>query len=194
MQHLCAGRRQQPLLTRTTRHRAGAKVRDKRPGADDAGMARPHRIHIDEAGNDLCKRLGNGPGNGRRSGGTSLAGGQQQNRHACLHSLFHHLAGFSGKPQRRHHEAVAVRDKRTGTPLVFTASNVVKHRYRWGDIGRLGKAGSNMFGCSLHRRIDGVEIESRRILDIARHHWPLEEMDVVHLLDDAGRIINVGKV
>ena len=51
-----------------------------------------------------------------------------------------------------------------------------------------------MLGRSLHRRIDGIEIERCRVLDIARHHRPLEEMDVVHLLDDAGRVINVGKV
>ena len=194
LQHLRAGRRQQPLLARTARHRAGTKVRDKRPGADNAGMTRSHRIDIDEACNNLGKCLGNGPGDSRRRGGPGLTGRQQQNRHAGLHRLFHHLAGFGGKAQWRHHEAVAVRDERAGTPLVLATGNVMEHRHSRSDIGCFGKTGSDMLGRSLHRRIDGIEIESCRILDVARHHRPLEKMYVVHLLNDAGRVIDVGKV
>ena len=74
LEHLRTGGRQQPLLTRTARHRAGPQVGHERPGADDAGVTRPHRIDIDQTCDDFSQRLCHRTCDGRRRRGTGLSG------------------------------------------------------------------------------------------------------------------------
>ena len=38
-----------------------------------------------------------------------------------------------------------------------------------------------------------IHLHGLRILDIARHHRPAEEMDMLHLLDDPRSSMNIGK-
>ena len=42
-----------------------------------------------------------------------------------------------------------------------------------------------------HAGVERVEVHIERIGDVARHHRPLEEMDVVEPLDDARRVVDV---
>ena len=70
----------------------------------------------------------------------------------------------------------------------------MKHRDCRREEGCLGETGADMLGRALHRRIDSVEIQRRRVGDITRHHRTLEEMDIVHILDDPRRVIDVGKI
>ena len=74
LQHLGTAGRQQPLLTRSARHGPGPQIRYKWPGADNAGMPRHHRVHIDQPGNDFGQCLCHGPGDGSWRGGTGLPG------------------------------------------------------------------------------------------------------------------------
>ena len=48
-----------------------------------------------------------------------------------------------------------------------------------------------MLGCAHHAGVERVEVHFERIGDIARHHRPLEEMDVVEAVDDTGGIVDV---
>ena len=42
-----------------------------------------------------------------------------------------------------------------------------------------------------HAGVERVEIHLERIGNVARHHRPLEEVDVVEALDEARRVVNV---
>ena len=57
----------------------------------------------------------------------------------------------------------------------------------------LGKAGTYMFGRAFDSGINRVQVKCCRISYIARHHRTLKEMDIVHILDDARGIINIGQ-
>ena len=48
-----------------------------------------------------------------------------------------------------------------------------------------------MLGGAHHAGIERVEVHIERIGNVARHHRPLEEMDVVEPLDDAAGVIDV---
>lgn len=48
-----------------------------------------------------------------------------------------------------------------------------------------------MLGRAHHAGIERVEVHFERIGNVARHHRPLEEMDVVEPVDDAGGVIDV---
>ena len=48
-----------------------------------------------------------------------------------------------------------------------------------------------MFRRAHHAGVERVEIHIERIGDVARHHRPLEEMDVVEPVDDARGVVDV---
>ena len=48
-----------------------------------------------------------------------------------------------------------------------------------------------MLGGARHAGVERVEIHLQRVGNVARHHRPLEEMDVVQPVDDAGGVVDV---
>ena len=70
----------------------------------------------------------------------------------------------------------------------------MQHRNDGGHEFRFGKAGADMFCRTLYRRIHCIQIHCARIFNIAGHHRTLEEMDIVHFINDARGIINIGQI
>ncbi|CAI8217493.1 MAG: Uncharacterised protein [SAR116 cluster bacterium] len=70
----------------------------------------------------------------------------------------------------------------------------MKHSNRRRHKGGFGKTRADMLGRTFYRRIDCIEVKRIRLGNIAGDHRALEEMDIVHLLDNARRIIDVGQI
>ena len=56
---------------------------------------------------------------------------------------------------------------------------------------RMHPAAADVLGRAHDRGVAGVEVHLERIGDIARHHRALEEMDVLHDIDDAADVVEV---
>ena len=154
-------------------------------------MAGLERIDIDEADQHFGDRLHDGAGNRRRGRRAGLAGRQQQDRNAALHAGFEHAAGVLGEFHRRHDEAVGVGDERPGAEILLAAGDRVEHLQRRRDVLAHREAGADMLGRAHHAGVERVEIHLERIGNVARHHRPLEEMDVVQPLDETRGVVNV---
>ena len=191
VRHLTGGGRQERLLGAAAGHRSRAQIRDEAPGAKDGRVARLDRIHIDQTGKALGHFLRQGARNGGRRRGTGLTGREQQDRHAAAHGDFQALAGIGRELHRRHHEAVRLADEGAFTPLVFATGDHVQHFE--GLLEMLGEhpARADVLGRARHRGVARIEVHLVRIRQIARNDGALEEVDVLHLVDDATDVIQI---
>ena len=58
-------------------------------------------------------------------------------------------------------------------------------------MGRLNETRPNMFGSTCDSGVAGVEIHLGGIFNIPQHHGTLEEVDMLHLVDDACCIVEI---
>ena len=154
-------------------------------------MAGLDGVDIDEAGQHFGHRLHHRAGDRGGRGGAGLAGRQQQDRDAAFDAGFEHAAGVLGEFHRRHDEAVGVGDERPGAEILLAAGDRVEHLQRRRDVLAHGEGRADMLRRAHHAGVERVEVHIERIGNVARHHRPLEEMDVVEPVDDAGGVIDV---
>ncbi len=191
VRHLARRGREQRLLGAAARHGARAQVGDEAPGAEDGRVSRLDRVDVDEPGQHLGHFLRQRAGQRGRSGGAGLAGRQQQHGHAAAHRHFEALAGVGGELHRRHDEAVGLAHERPLAPLLLAAGDHVQHLQRGFDMLGLHPAAADMLGRRGDGGVAGVEVHLERVGDVARHDRALEEMDVLHDVDDAADVEQV---
>ena len=189
--HLSGGRRQQRLLRTAAGHRPGAQIGHKAPGAEDRRMPGLDGIDVDEAGQHFGDFLRQGTGQRGRRGGAGLPGRQQQHGHAAADGHFQAPTGVGREFHRRHHEAVGLADKRALAPLLLAAGDRVQHLEGLDQMVGVHPAAAHVLGRAHDRGIAGVEIHLVRIGNIARHDGALEEMDVIHDVDDAADVVQI---
>lgn len=67
----------------------------------------------------------------------------------------------------------------------------MEHFDSFGDEFGFSEASADMFLCARDTSIDGVDIEVTRVGDIASDHGSLEEVDIVHIVDDSSGVIDI---
>ena len=156
-------------------------------------MAGRDQVDVGEAGQNLRHFLDHDAGQRRRAGGTGLAGGQKQDRHAGAHGGFQAAAGVLGELERRHHEAAGHADEGARPPGRLAAGHQMQHGDRLIDVLGQDEAGADVFCGPGDAGIAGVEIQVPRVGHVARDDRALEEMDVVQPVDQTRQIIEIGQ-
>ena len=75
--------------------------------------------------------------------------------------------------------------------VLLAACDRVEHLQRRRDVLAHGEGRADMFRRAHHAGIERVEVHIERVGNVARHHRPLEEMDVVEPVDDARGVVDV---
>ena len=191
MGHLPGRRRQQRLLWRAARHRPGAQIRYEAPRAEDGRVPGLDRIDVHQPRQNFCHLLGESSGQCRGGGRTGLPGGQQQHGHAARDSDLKTSAGIGCELHRRDDEAVGLADKRALAPLLFATGDHVQHLEGRRDVIGVYPTAADMLRRAHYRGVAGIEVHLERIGDVARYDGALEEMDVLHDIDDAADVVQV---
>ena len=154
-------------------------------------MAGFQRVDVDEAGQHFGDRLHDSAGDRGGRGRAGLAGREQQDRDAAVDAGFEHAAGVLGEFHRRHDEAVRIGDERPRAEILLAAGDGIEHLQRRRDVLAHGEGRADMLRRAHHAGVERVEVHIERVGNVARHHRPLEEMDVVEPVDDARRVVDV---
>ena len=149
------------------------------------------RVDIDQAGEHFGHRLHDSAGDRGGRGRAGLAGREKQDRDAAFDAGFEHAAGVLGEFHRRHDEAVGVGDEGPGAEILLAACDGVEHLQCGRDVLAHGEGRADMFRRAHHAGVERVEVHIERVGNVARHHRPLEEMDVVEPVDDARGVVDV---
>jgi len=80
-----------------------------------------------------------------------------------MNGRFQTVAGIFSKTHGWHDKAVTHADKRSGTPLFFTAGDHVQHLQRLLKMSRFYPAATDVFASTADRGVAGVEIHVGRI-------------------------------
>ena len=189
--HLRAAGRKQRLLGRASGHRTRAKVRHEGPCPEHRRMPLDDRVHVDHSrkafGNGLDDRRCNRSGRSR----SRLARGKEQHRHSGANAVLHHHAALFRELHRRNDKAVRVRDEGTGAPFRLAAGQHVDQPDGRPHVAGLGKRCPDVLPGAGNAGIDRVQVEFEIVLYVAADHRALEEVDVVQVLHEAGRIVEV---
>ena len=97
---------------------------------------------------------------------------------------FHDLTGL-GRELRRHDKGHRQRRERPCAPGFFRTGHDVQQLQPVAHVVGINEAGADVLPRPGQRRVERVQVHLPVIEDVTRHHGPLEEVDVVHLVDHA---------
>ena len=105
--------------------------------------------------------------------------------------MLHGDAAFLCEFHRRYDEAVGVRHEGPRPPCVLAAGDHVQQVHAAGHMRRVGKRRAHMLGRAGTAGIKRVDVHLVIVGDVAAHHDALEEVDVVEMLRQPRRVVEI---